>query len=76
MIVYRLEKVKTHSLLDFSLSIDEFALMGGRVCAVIGPNGCGKSTLLNILAFADTPLSGRVEFMGESSATPTARCSR
>lgn len=64
MIVYRLEKVETHPRLDFWLSIDEFTLKGGRVCAVIGPNGCGKSTLLNILAFADTPASGRVEFMG------------
>ena len=31
---------------------------------LIGPNGAGKSTLLNILAGADTPSAGTIEYQG------------
>ncbi len=48
----------------------------GEVCGVIGPNGAGKTTLLNLLAGADRPTAGFVEFRGRrlDGLGPAAVC--
>ncbi len=37
----------------------------GLVTALVGPNGSGKTTLLHLLAFLETPATGRIRFLGE-----------
>ena len=52
----------TIALQDVTLDIDR-----GEFVSVSGPSGCGKSTLLSVLAFLDTPTSGRYWFNGRQS---------
>lgn len=52
----------TIALQDVTLDIDR-----GEFVSVSGPSGCGKSTLLSVLAFLDTPTSGRYWFNGRLS---------
>lgn len=52
----------TIALQDVTLDIDR-----GEFVSVSGPSGCGKSTLLSVLAFLDTPNSGRYWFNGRLS---------
>lgn len=42
-----------------------FFVPRGVVYGLIGPNGAGKSTLLNVLAGAQSPSSGTIEYRGE-----------
>jgi len=44
----------------FSLHIDEFSTIEGRVHGIIGPNGCGKTTLMKIMAGLIEPDSGSI----------------
>ena len=52
---------KTPVLWDVSLTIPQGVLVG-----IIGPNGAGKSTFLKAALGLVTPLSGKVEFFGQS----------
>ena len=44
----------------------DFALHTGEVHVLFGENGAGKSTLINILAGAQKPTSGTLQFRGEA----------
>src|SRR3954464_8533038 len=48
------------ALLDVSLKVDEFEIVG-----LIGPNGAGKTTCFNCITGFYGPQSGRVLFKGE-----------
>jgi branched-chain amino acid transport system ATP-binding protein len=48
------------ALLDVSLKVDEFEIVG-----LIGPNGAGKTTCFNCITGFYRPQSGRVTFKGE-----------
>jgi len=50
-----------------------FAVQPGEIFFVIGGSGCGKSTLLRNLIGIHTPLSGSVNFFGESFSAGNAR---
>ena len=44
---------------DVSIDVDE-----GKLYGLIGPNGAGKSTVLNILAGAQKPIAGSIDYGG------------
>src|SRR5947208_17173491 len=48
------------ALLDVSLKVDEFEIVG-----LIGPNGAGKTTCFNCITGFYRPQSGRVLFKGD-----------
>ena len=52
---------KTPVLWDINLSVPS-----GQIIGILGPNGAGKSSLLKALVGLLKPLSGHVEFLGES----------
>src|SRR5919205_4358041 len=52
---------KTPVLWDISLSVPPGVLVG-----IVGPNGAGKSTLIKAALGLIKPISGRVEFLGQS----------
>lgn len=47
------------------LSNVSFTVNAGDCIGIVGANGCGKSTLLRILAGADKPDSGALEYFGK-----------
>jgi putative ABC transport system ATP-binding protein len=47
--------------------------MQGEFAGLIGPSGSGKSTLLNIVGSLDAPSEGRVDVLGQSIGTLSAR---
>lgn len=51
---------KTPVLWDISLAVP-----AGKLVGIIGPNGAGKSTFIKAALGVVTPLSGKVEFLGE-----------
>jgi manganese/zinc/iron transport system ATP- binding protein len=55
---------KTPVLWDVSLRIPKGVLVG-----ILGPNGAGKSTLLKSTLRLVTPISGKIDVLGESSAS-------
>lgn len=59
---------KTPALWDVSLEVPHSKLVG-----IIGPNGAGKSTFLKAVLGLLTPLSGKVEFFGQSLNTVRQR---
>lgn len=74
---YRLEDVRWRRGERFCLQVPQLTIEPGAITALIGPNGCGKSSLLQILAFLETPDSGRLEFFGlPLDATQAARARR
>ena len=57
------------------LNIDSLDIQPGEIYALLGANGAGKSTLMRILAFLDSPSSGKLVFRGENVfAGQEARC--
>ncbi len=46
------------------IRVPEFSLRTGEVVAIVGESGQGKSTLLNLLAYFQTPLSGKAQLNG------------
>lgn len=52
---------KTPILWDIS-----FKIPAGNIIGIIGPNGAGKSTLIKTMLGLIKPISGRVEFFGET----------
>jgi len=52
---------KVHALKNISLHLKE-----GEIVALIGANGAGKTTILNSLSGVTPPLSGSIQFFGES----------
>lgn len=43
----------------------ELQIKSDTVCGIVGPNGSGKSTLLKLIAQAELPSEGRVQFSKE-----------
>ena len=41
-----------------------FEVHSGEIIGIVGANGCGKSTLLRMLAGADKPDTGLIEYGG------------
>ncbi len=54
---------KTPVLWDLSFEVPK-----GKLVGIIGPNGAGKSTLMKAILGLISPLSGKVEFIGEPIA--------
>lgn len=65
MMLYTLEGVSRRHDRRMVLDINHLEIEAGRIVALLGPNGAGKTTLLNILAFLDTPTTGRISFLGQ-----------
>ncbi|MDR1395586.1 MAG: ATP-binding cassette domain-containing protein, partial [Deltaproteobacteria bacterium] len=66
MSLYRLEEVSQVYGEREVLSIKHLELSAGRIYGLLGHNGSGKTTLLKILAFLDSPHSGRLYFHGDA----------
>ncbi len=60
--LYHLENID-HGYNQFRLKIPDFTIESGVSLGLSGPNGSGKSTLLRLLAFLETPESGRMNFI-------------
>ena len=60
--VYRTKEIETLALENVNLEIRK-----GEFVSIMGPSGCGKSTLLNIIGLLDTPTSGSVTLLGDST---------
>lgn len=45
-----------------------FEVHSGEIIGIVGANGCGKSTLLRMLAGADKPDTGLIEYGGQISS--------
>jgi putative ABC transport system ATP-binding protein len=58
--IYRTERIETHALEDFSLSVES-----GEFVAVMGPSGSGKTTFLNVAGLLDTFESGTYHLDGQ-----------
>ena len=57
--VYQTEKVQTHALRNFDLTVNE-----GEFIAVTGPSGSGKTTFLNIAGMLEPFTSGAYKLDG------------
>lgn len=51
------------------VDIDHLEVRQNEVLAIVGPSGAGKSSLLRLLAFLETPTSGRLEFEGHATGS-------
>ncbi len=49
------------------------SVRAGEIMALIGPNGAGKSTMFNCISAVNPASEGKIEFLGESTATLAAR---
>ena len=58
--IYEMGGERIHALDDFSLTVDE-----GAIVLLVGPSGSGKTTLLNMISALDAPTSGSYHFGGE-----------
>ena len=58
--IYEMGGERIHALDDFSLTVDE-----GAIILLVGPSGSGKTTLLNVISALAAPPSGRYRFGGE-----------
>ncbi len=58
--IYDMGGERIHALDDFSLTVDE-----GAIVLLVGPSGSGKMTLLNVISALDAPTSGSYHFGGE-----------
>ncbi|TVM17628.1 ABC transporter ATP-binding protein [Oceanidesulfovibrio indonesiensis] len=67
MALYTLENVTQRYGNREVLRIPHLAIEEGAAMGLRGHNGSGKSTLLRILAFLETPATGRIIFDGVSS---------
>jgi putative ABC transport system ATP-binding protein len=62
--LYQTEKVQTHALRDFDLTVQE-----GEFIAVTGPSGSGKTTFLNIAGMLENFTSGEYILDGTNVGT-------
>ncbi|MBP5997692.1 MAG: ATP-binding cassette domain-containing protein [Azonexus sp.] len=49
------------------------SVKASEIMALIGPNGAGKSTMFNCISAVNPASEGKIEFLGESTATLAAR---
>lgn len=63
--LYRLENLSRIFGSREVLSIPHLSIEAGLIYGMLGPNGSGKTTLMKILAFLDTPSSGKIIFRGK-----------
>ena len=62
MTLYKLSNLTKRYGSRCVVDIPRLELEEGKIYALLGPNGAGKTTLMNMLAFLDTPSSGRLSF--------------
>jgi len=65
MAAYLLEDIKVSYGQTQALDISKLSLATNQCTALLGENGAGKSTLMQLLAFVQTPTSGRLSLMGQ-----------
>lgn len=61
---YRLEDVAQVYAGREVLRVEALEIPARGVTGIAGPNGSGKSTLMRLLAFLESPVSGRMSFFG------------
>lgn len=62
---YQLDNLRFYYGEKMALALPDLKVTAGKVTALIGSNGCGKSTLLNLLAFLESPNTGKIAFFGD-----------
>lgn len=68
--LYRLEQVRQCYNGRQVLSINEFSVGEGAIVGLAGHNGSGKSTLMRMLAFLESPDSGKIFYDGKAVQEP------
>lgn len=68
--LYRLEQVRQCYNGRKVLSINEFSVGEGAIVGLAGHNGSGKSTLMRMLAFLESPDSGKIYYDGKTVQEP------
>lgn len=64
-LAYQLDNLRFYYGEKMALALPDLKITAGKVTALVGSNGCGKSTLLNLLAFLESPDTGKITFFGD-----------
>ena len=74
--LYRLEEVRQRYNGRLVLSINDFSVSEGAIVGLAGHNGSGKSTLMRMLAFLESPDSGKLFYDGSEVTEPELKLRR